>query len=101
MMVCPEGGNAREAKTFYKVPNGFLIGFLIAFVELYPSTGRTHQLRVHMQFIGTPILADKLYTGQTEFRRSDVLGSSYKGVDDEILLGRQALHAFRSQFGTR
>ncbi|UTX51718.1 RluA family pseudouridine synthase [Candidatus Saccharibacteria bacterium TM7i] len=30
-------------------------------VELRPKTGRTHQLRVHMQYIGTPILGDKVY----------------------------------------
>lgn len=30
-------------------------------VRLHPLTGRTHQLRVHMAYIGTPILGDKLY----------------------------------------
>lgn len=30
-------------------------------VELLPKTGRTHQLRVHMQYIGTPIHGDKFY----------------------------------------
>jgi len=30
-------------------------------VELWPKTGRTHQLRVHMQYINTPILGDRIY----------------------------------------
>lgn len=30
-------------------------------VRLQPQTGRTHQLRVHMQYIGTPIKGDKVY----------------------------------------
>jgi 23S rRNA pseudouridine1911/1915/1917 synthase len=30
-------------------------------VELRPLTGRTHQLRVHMQYIGTPIVGDRIY----------------------------------------
>lgn len=30
-------------------------------IKLQPQTGRTHQLRVHMKYIGTPILGDKLY----------------------------------------
>lgn len=30
-------------------------------VELRPVTGRTHQLRVHMQYLGTPILGDRVY----------------------------------------
>lgn len=35
-----------------------------AFVVLSPITGRTHQLRVHMSYIGTPILGDRLYCAQ-------------------------------------
>ncbi len=33
-----------------------------ALVQLKPKTGRTHQLRVHMAYIGTPILGDKVYS---------------------------------------
>jgi len=38
-----------------------------AFVALWPRTGRTHQLRVHMAAIGTPILGDGKYAGQKAF----------------------------------
>ncbi|HZH26183.1 MAG TPA: RluA family pseudouridine synthase [Azospirillaceae bacterium] len=38
-----------------------------AWVALWPLTGRTHQLRVHMQAIGTPILADGKYGGAEAF----------------------------------
>ncbi|HYC05747.1 MAG TPA: RluA family pseudouridine synthase [Azospirillaceae bacterium] len=38
-----------------------------AFVALWPLTGRTHQLRVHMELIGTPILGDGKYAGQEAF----------------------------------
>lgn len=38
-----------------------------AFVALWPRTGRTHQLRVHMEAIGTPILGDGKYAGQAAF----------------------------------
>lgn len=34
-------------------------------VELKPETGRTHQLRVHMQAIGHPIIGDRLYASQS------------------------------------
>lgn len=93
MMVCPEGGNAREAVTFYHTGENF---GRFALMELHPHTGRTHQLRVHMLHIATPIVADRLYIGQSAFCKTDV-DSSCKPTSDEdnILIARQALHAFR------
>lgn len=94
MMVCPEGGTAREAETLYRTAETFLDRF--ALMELHPRTGRTHQLRVHLQHIGTPIVADRQYAGQAVFRMSDVLPAS--DAPDESLIERQALHAFRLEF---
>ncbi len=37
------------------------MGGKLSLVELLPKTGRTHQLRVHMQYIGTPIHGDRVY----------------------------------------
>ena len=105
MMVCPEGGNAREAVTFYKTVETFNGRY--ALMELHPKTGRTHQLRVHMLHISTPIVADRLYTNQSEFRKKDVSGvadsttpdgatsASASELSTDVLMGRQALHAFR------
>lgn len=42
-------------------------GTRAAFVAMWPRTGRTHQLRVHMAAIGTPILGDGKYAGQDAF----------------------------------
>lgn len=53
--VAPDG---RDAITEYEVEKAF--GGL-SLVKLRPVTGRTHQLRVHMSFIGTPIYGDDLY----------------------------------------
>jgi 23S rRNA pseudouridine955/2504/2580 synthase len=47
----------------------------VAFVALWPLTGRTHQLRVHMQTVGTPLVGDPLYaegheiTGEVDMKR--------------------------------
>lgn len=42
-------------------------GDKLALVELNPITGRTHQLRVHMDYLGTPILGDGKYGGKEAF----------------------------------
>jgi 23S rRNA pseudouridine1911/1915/1917 synthase len=50
--------NGREAITEYKVIDQ---NDRFSLVELKPRTGRTHQLRIHMAHIGTPILGDPVY----------------------------------------
>jgi len=39
------------------------------FLELTPTTGRTHQIRVHLKFIGHPIVADEKYVGRKTLRK--------------------------------
>jgi 23S rRNA pseudouridine1911/1915/1917 synthase len=51
----PQG---REAITEYKVTQQ---ADKYSLLELHPTTGRTHQLRVHLKHIGTPILGDSVY----------------------------------------
>lgn len=58
----PEG---REAITQYKV---LASSDHFSLLELKPQTGRTHQLRVHMKHLGTPILGDPVY-GNTPAKR--------------------------------
>jgi 23S rRNA pseudouridine955/2504/2580 synthase len=53
------------ARTRYRVIDQ--AGNRAAWVELQPHTGRTHQLRVHMEAIGHPILGDGKYAGQDAF----------------------------------
>lgn len=72
--VSPEGVSA---VTNYKTLDKFKEYSL---VEIKPQTGRTHQIRVHMQYIGNPVLGDTLYGTASE------------------LINRQALHAYRYEF---
>lgn len=37
-----------------------------SYLELYPKTGRTHQLRVHLRYINHPIISDPIYRGKKE-----------------------------------
>lgn len=58
--------DAKEAKTFYRVLKRFQKTSLVA---LFPQTGRTHQLRVHMAYLGHPILGDAKYGKKGSFHR--------------------------------
>ena len=53
------------------------------YLKLVPVTGRTHQLRVHMSFIGHPILGDDLYGNSVCFGKADslLLNSSVLSVN--------------------
>lgn len=54
------GSNGKSAITAYKVLKSDGKRSLL---ELKPTTGRTHQLRVHLEHLGHPILGDKFYGG--------------------------------------
>lgn len=58
----------------------------LTLVELYPKTGRTHQIRVHLKHLNRPIVSDELYAGRKTAR------------DDRKKLGRLFLHAARITF---
>ncbi len=54
-----------------------------SFVEVYPETGRTHQIRVHLKYVNHPIVGDYLYAGRKTAR------------DDRTWAKRVMLHAWR------
>lgn len=76
MAVLLSGG--RQAQTGFRVLERFS-GF--AFVEAYPATGRTHQIRVHLNHCGHPVVGDETY-----------------GRGAKKLASRPLLHACRIEF---
>ncbi len=88
---------SRDAETWYEVQERFE-GYTS--VKLMPKTGRTHQIRVHLAHIGSPVLCDRLYAGHAQVTRGQLLRRLAKreplqAGDEAVVLERQALHARR------
>lgn len=81
---------AKEAITAYEVAERFR-GYTL--VRLFPKTGRTHQLRVHMSHIGHPIVGDNMYGARYPTERA-ITGAG----DNSPFLRYQALHAWKIRF---
>lgn len=86
----PEGDHGKEAITHYKVKERF--GY-VTLVECVLETGRTHQIRVHMKYIGHPLFNDDFYGGDKIVKGT--VYSKYKQFVDNCftICTRQALHA--------
>lgn len=72
-------GKVRPSQTDYRVLEKFKD---TALIEATLRTGRTHQIRLHMRYLGHPILGDDIYGTKTSKRLSKTLG-----------VARQMLHA--------
>lgn len=95
MIVARRG---KPSVTDYKVVTQWPLFALMQF-RIY--TGRTHQIRVHMQSIGHPIVADDLYGDGKPFLLSAIkkkFRMSGKDEEEKPLLNRLALHAYRLVF---
>jgi 23S rRNA pseudouridine1911/1915/1917 synthase len=86
----PDGDYGKEAITHYKVLEKFNY---VTLVECRLETGRTHQIRVHMQFIGHPLFNDELYGGDRIVKGT--VFTKYKQFVDNCftICPRHALHA--------
>ncbi len=86
----PEGEHGKDAITHYKVLEKYNY---VTLIECRLETGRTHQIRVHMQSIGHPIFNDDFYGGDRIVKGT--VFTKYKHFVDNCfeLCPRHALHA--------
>jgi 23S rRNA pseudouridine1911/1915/1917 synthase len=97
MAIVPEAKGGREAVTHYRVLEAFGDGDtpVASLLECRLETGRTHQVRVHLSSIGTPLIGDPLYAqGFKSKIRS--LPPEMQGMFASFT--RQALHASSLSF---
>lgn len=74
-----EKEKARDSKMSWKSKEGYSI------VRCLPLTGRTHQLRVHLQYLGHPISNDPIYCNQRVFGPFLAAGDANSDHDEDII----------------
>jgi len=90
------GKRGKPSHTEFVVEERF-IGYTL--VRCFPTTGRSHQIRVHLQYLGHPIVGDADYGGaplylsriKPDYKRK-------KGEEERPLMGSLALHAEKLEF---
>jgi 23S rRNA pseudouridine1911/1915/1917 synthase len=90
MDVFPEGDHGKEAVTHYSILERFTY---VSLIECRLETGRTHQIRVHMRYIGHPVFNDDTYGGNKIVKGT--IYSKYKKFVENCfeIIPRHALHA--------
>jgi 23S rRNA pseudouridine1911/1915/1917 synthase len=88
--VFPEKDQGKWAVTHYKTLEAL---YYVSLIECRLETGRTHQIRIHMQHLGHPLFSDDKYGGDNIVKGT--VFSKYKRFVENCftLLPRQALHA--------
>ena len=92
-------GTLREAETEIIVLDRFWYEDQpFSYIEARPKTGRTHQIRVHLQYLNYPIVADPLYAGKRFIGKDGADSGPVRAAPENLNFTRQALHAYELRF---
>jgi 23S rRNA pseudouridine955/2504/2580 synthase/23S rRNA pseudouridine1911/1915/1917 synthase len=89
----------KPSQTSYEVISSF---GSYSWLKFQLHTGRTHQIRVHLQYLGNPLAADELYSNSNSLMLSSIKRKKFKlslaDEEEKPLLSRLALHAASLSF---
>jgi 23S rRNA pseudouridine1911/1915/1917 synthase len=90
MAVYPDGSQGKHAVTHYELLESFRY---VSLIKCNLETGRTHQIRAHMQYLKHPLFSDATYGGDKIVKGTT--NGSYKSFVENCfkIIPRQALHA--------
>jgi 23S rRNA pseudouridine1911/1915/1917 synthase len=95
MEAFPDGSQGKHAVTHWKVLKKLRY---VSFLQCNLETGRTHQIRAHLKYLGHPLFNDAMYGGD-KIRKGTQFAKYKTFIDNAFkLLPRQALHAMSLGF---
>jgi 23S rRNA pseudouridine1911/1915/1917 synthase len=107
LKMCVRARDGRDAVTHYKTVQAFGKADAkhkangLSLIECKLETGRTHQIRVHMQFIGHSLIGDPNYAAQPSFQKACLKNIGMESEEERnvfLSFPRQALHARKLHF---
>ncbi len=97
--VRPDGASAQ---TEFIVERRFVRGGTpFSLLHVHPRTGRKHQIRIHLEYVGHPIVGDKIYGGEEDCYLALVENRLTESQRARLILSNHALHAAAVRFAWR